>query len=153
MNNTPNQAPLTVFDPKNPPPPPGAPLILGSPKVEASPIIQADASGRIIKEAQPEQPQIVLQPFPDGSLFRFGPSGKPDGSCVLVDANNQAVALVRNAFLADFLCRAAHLFFTALKEQQTQVPKQNENAPAPADTNLPAPGSTLVTNWSHPNHA
>lgn len=90
---------------------------------------------------------MVLQPFPDGTLFRFGPSGKADGSCVLVDANNQAVALVRNLFLADFFCRAAHLFMVHLKEMQTTKP--NENAPAdidpnlqPTDTNLPAPGAT-----------
>lgn len=134
MNNTPDQPPITVFDPKNPPAAPGQPLILGGPKSEPSAIIQADASGRITKDptTAPPQENIVLQPFPDGTLFRFGPSGKPDGSCVLVDANNQAVALVRSPFLADFLCRAAHLFFVHLKEMQT--------TPA-ADTNLPAKDS------------
>jgi len=138
MNNTPNQRPITVFDPNNPPAAPGAPLVLGSPQTEAaSAIIQANAAGRITVDPTiaPKQEQIVLQPFPDGSLFRFGPSGKSDGSAVLVDANNQAVALVKSAFLADFLCRGAHLFFVQLKEMQTQVPKQTEPASTPADEN------------------
>lgn len=125
---TPDQTPITVFDPCSPPPPPGAPLVT---KPEASRIVQADASGRITKEPAKEE-NLTLKLFSNGALFCYGPTGKPDGSCVMMDANNLPVALVKNAFIADFLCRGAHLFFVHLKEMQTTSPTPNENAP-PAD--------------------
>lgn len=131
MNKTPDSNKLMVFDPNRPTPSPGAPLILNQPAAAPSKIIQTDASGRIIKEPVKEE-NLTLQPFSNGALFCYGPSGKPDGSCVMMDANNLPVALVKNAFIADFLCRGAHLFFVHLKEMQTTSPTPNENAP-PAD--------------------
>lgn len=121
---TPDKTSIVVFDPANPPSP-GGPLMLNQPAAAPSKIIQADASGRITKEPVKEE-NFTLQPFPDGSLFRYGPSGKLDGSCVLMDAKGQPVALVKNEFLADFLCRGAFLFFSHLKQMETQPVDKNE---------------------------
>lgn len=97
-----------------------------------------------VPEADPNGFDIILKPFPDGSLLKHGPNNSEKAapnSRQIFDGSGQVFALAKNLFIADLLCKGAHLFFVEvgrevaaakLKEQAANGPVHE--APAPEES-------------------
>lgn len=72
-------------------------------------IIEADAQGNVKPEPMPEED--VLTPFPDGKIFAHCDALKKNGSRVIVDGSGKPFAIAKNSFIADIICKGAHMFF------------------------------------------
>jgi hypothetical protein len=112
--------------------------ITGRPADAAPPAIVSPTGQPVATDARKaeiasenDQRSSVLEPFPDGALLRYSPNPAKPGTFVLHDKRGTSVALARNEFIADILCKGAWMFFSAVKEQQ-QAAAAAAEAAAPA---------------------
>lgn len=70
-------------------------------------------------EAAEETARLRLRAFPDGGIFKFTPHPTEAGRFVLYGSDNVPVAVVSNAAIADLLCNAVQMLFSAVAARQS----------------------------------
>jgi len=88
-------------------------------------VILFDAKGNLITDKQSKAPDYVVDPFPDGSVFRYAPNPAKAGTYVLIDKANNLVAAAVNLGVAQVLCEGARAFFIAAA--RNLAANKNEN--------------------------
>jgi hypothetical protein len=117
------------------------PIKLGSTKVERPKIIQADAQGNIkadptigVNPAQSDE-DLVLQPWPDGSLLKHGPTSN---GYAIVDGNKTALAVARNVYVADLICKSVDIFVKLSRIKEEEAKKAAATQPPTNGTDVGA---------------